>query len=82
MGANRISGVSPAAGLKNGQFNRQRNCEKANPPEADKYRILNVEYPISNVEGSPSKFCGSLFDIRYFQAVATSHQNTHCVWGV
>jgi hypothetical protein len=30
---------STAVGLKSGQFNRKRNCEKANPPKPDKYRI-------------------------------------------
>jgi hypothetical protein len=35
------SRFSAAAGLKSGQFNRKRNFEKANPPEADKYRISN-----------------------------------------
>ena len=37
------SGVSPAAVLKSGQLNRKRNFKKANPPKADKYRIMNVE---------------------------------------
>jgi hypothetical protein len=60
----RVSGVSPVAGLKNGQFNRKRNSEKANI----ECRIMNVEYR-SNVfcqfyknrlsEANPP------FDIRY-----------------
>jgi len=37
----RVQGSSFSAntGLKIGQFNRKRNAEKANPPEADKYRM-------------------------------------------
>jgi hypothetical protein len=35
-----VSGVSPAAGKKNGRFNRKRNFEKANI----EYRIMNVEF--------------------------------------
>jgi hypothetical protein len=34
-----VLSVSPAAGLKNGQFNRKINFEKANI----EYRIMNVE---------------------------------------
>jgi hypothetical protein len=33
------SGFSAAAGLKNGQFNRERNVKKANI----EYRIMNIE---------------------------------------
>jgi hypothetical protein len=38
-----IQGCGLTAGLKSDQFNRKRKFEKANPPKADKYRIMNVE---------------------------------------
>jgi len=38
-----VSGVSPAAGRGAASLIQKRNFEKANPPEADKYRIINVE---------------------------------------
>jgi hypothetical protein len=38
-----VSGFSTVAGLKSVQSDRKRNFEKANPPKADKYRIMNVE---------------------------------------
>jgi len=39
-----VSALPVAASI---QSNRKRNFEKANPPEADKYRISNNEYRMS-----------------------------------
>ena len=50
-----VSGVSPAAGLKSGQFIRERNSKKENI----EFRIMNIECRNSAVRYS--LFCGSLF---------------------
>jgi len=42
-----VSGVSTATGQTSYRSNRKRNFEKANPPEADKYRISNNEFCLS-----------------------------------
>jgi len=55
----KVSGVSPAAGKKNGRSNRKRNFEKANI----EYRIMNVECR-KNVFCLSRAFCRTVYFIK------------------